>query len=139
LSFWVDPPGLVLFGAIIFIVSERWRFSQSMTYAISAATLASFTIGGIGLYLDWFRWVVPGIIDLQGSYVMLDQGITGLMKAKFPSWLVILFLSMYPFWFSLGYETAKRRALTSRVVPLLFFGILLLLIPSVIESNFLPH
>ena len=137
MSFWVDPPGLLMIGTVIWIISDKLETPKSVVYAISGATIASFTIGGIGLYLDWYRWVVPGIINLKGSYVMLDQGITGLTKATFPTWLTVLFLSLYPFWFAVGYEHAKKHRLETRWVPILAVGVLLLLIPSVVESQFL--
>jgi hypothetical protein len=126
-----------MFGAIIWMISDKLETPKSVVYAISGGTIASFTIGGIGLYLDWFRWVVPGIIDLKGSYVMLDQGLTGLNAATFPTWLALLFLSLYPFWFAVGYEHAKKHRLEMKWVPILMVGVLLLLIPSVIESQFL--
>ena len=126
-----------MIGAIIWIVSDKLETPRSVVYAISGATIASFTIGGIGLYLDWYRWVVPGIINLKGSYVMLDQGLTGLTAATFPTWLTVLFLSLYPFWFAVGYEHAKKHRLATRWVPILAAGVLLLLIPSVVESQFL--
>lgn len=126
-----------MIGAVIWIISDKLETPKSIVYAISGATIASFTIGGIGLYLDWYRWVVPGIINLKGSYVMLDQGLTGLTKATFPTWLTVLFLSLYPFWFAVGYEHAKKHRLEMRWVPILVVGVLLLLIPSVIESQFL--
>jgi hypothetical protein len=126
-----------MIGAVIWIISDKLETPKSVVYAISGATIASFTIGGIGLYLDWYRWVVPGIINLKGSYVMLDQGITGLTKATFPTWLTVLFLSLYPFWFAVGYEHAKKHRLETRWVPILAVGVLLLLIPSVVESQFL--
>ncbi len=139
MSFWVDPPALFMFGAIIWILSEKLETPRTVVYAISGGTLASFIIGGIGLYLDWYHWVVPGIINLKGSYVMLDQGITGLTEATFPAWMAVLFLSLYPFWFALGYEFAKKHRLETRWVPWLMVGILLMLVPSLIESQFLPH
>ncbi len=128
-----------MMGAVIWILSDRLNTPKSVLYAISGGVMASFTIGGLGLYLDWFRWTVPEIIDLKGSYVMLEQGITGLMKATFPTWIAMLFLCLYPFWFALGYEFAKGRRLGANVVPILVIGVLLLLIPSVIESQFLAH
>jgi hypothetical protein len=139
MSFWVDPPALLMFGAIIWILSDRLETAKSVVYAISGGTLASFIIGGIGLYLDWYHWVVPGVINLKGSYVMLDQGITGLTEATFPAWMAILFLSLYPFWFAVGYEFAKKHRLETRWVPWLMVGILLMLVPSLIESQFLAH
>jgi hypothetical protein len=139
LSFFVDPPGLIMIGAMIWILSDRLDSPRSIVYAISGGTIASFTIGGIGLYLDWYRWVVPGIINLKGSYVMLDQGITGLTTATFPTWIAVLFLCLYPFWFAVGYEFAKKHRLETKLVPVLMVGVLLLLIPSVIESQFLVH
>jgi hypothetical protein len=139
MSFWVDPPALFMFGAIVYILSVRYEAAKSVVYAICGAVIVSFTVGGIGLYLDWYRWVIPGLVNLKGSYVMLDQGITGLTTATFPAWLVILFLPLYPFWFALGLETAKRREWQPRYVPLLMLGVLLMLVPSIIESQFLVH
>jgi hypothetical protein len=138
-SFWVDPPALFMFGAIIWILAERHGAPRSVLYAISGGIIASFTIGGIGLYLDWYRWIVPGIVNLRGSYVMLDQGLTGLTTATFPAWIAVLLLSIYPFWFAVGFEFAKRRRWETKVVPLLMIGILLMTVPSVIESQLLPH
>jgi hypothetical protein len=139
MSFWVDPPALWMFGAMIWILSDKLETPKTVVYAISGGTLASFIIGGIGLYLDWYRWVVPGIINLKGSYVMLDQGITGLTEATFPAWMAILFLSLYPFWFALGYEFAKKHRLETRWVPWLVAGVLSMLVPSLVESQFLAH
>jgi len=128
-----------MFGAVIWILAERYEAPRSVLYAISGGIIASFTIGGIGLYLDWYRWIVPGIVNLRGSYVMLDQGLTGLTTATFPAWIAVLFLSIYPFWFTVGFEFAKRRRWETKVVPLLLIGILLMTVPSVIESQLLPH
>jgi hypothetical protein len=139
LSFWVDPPGLMMIGAIIWIISHELETPKSIVYAISGGTIASFTFGGIGLYLDWYRWVIPGIVNLQGSYVMLDQGITGLTEATFPTWIAVLFLCLYPFWFAVGYEFAKKHRLEIKLVPVLMAGVLSLLIPSIIESQLLVH
>jgi hypothetical protein len=56
-----------------------------------------------------------------------------------PGWIAVLFLCLYPFWFALGYEFAKKHRLDAKLVPILMIGVLLLLIPSVIESQFLAH
>jgi hypothetical protein len=138
-SFWVDPPGLLLFGALTFIIHLRFNTPKAMVYAFSGGTIASFAFGGIGLYLDWFRWTIPGIVDLKGSYVMFDQGLTGISRATFPVWVVPIFLWFYPFWFVVGYELAKKHKLGMRTVPILILGILLLAVPSVVESVLLPH
>jgi hypothetical protein len=139
LSFWVDPPALLMIGAIIWIVSDKLETPRSVVYSISGAVMASFTIGGIGLYLNWYNWVIPGLVNLKGSYVMLDQGITGLTEATFPTWIVVLLLSLYPFWFTVGYEFAKKHRLEMKLVPYLVIGVLLMLVPSIIESQFLVH
>jgi hypothetical protein len=78
-------------------------------------------------------------VDLKGFYVMFDQGLTGLSKAAFPVWIVPIFLFFYPFWFVLGYEFAKKHRLGMKIVPHLVIGILLLAVPSVIESFQLAH
>ena len=46
MSFFVDPFGLLFFGAILYIVSANFKFSKSMIYAIGSAILTSFIFGG---------------------------------------------------------------------------------------------
>jgi len=139
MSFWVDPPALLLFGAIVYIVHAKFNTAKALVYAFSGGVIASFAFGGLGLYMDWFRWTIPGIADLPGSYVIFDQGLTGITKAAFPVWMVPIFLWFYPFWFVLGYEVAKKRRLGMNVVPIFAIGIILLAIPSVVESYMLAH
>jgi hypothetical protein len=136
MSFFVDPFGLLLFGAILYIVSSNYNFTRSLVFALATAVLTSAIFGGIALYLDWYRWVIPGLVDLKGSFVMFDQGLTGITKEVFPVWIVMMFLSLYPFWFTLGYETAKRYKLPLKFVAVFLAGILLLTIPSIIQSSF---
>ena len=137
MSFFVDPFGLLLFGAILYIISTNCKIAKSLMYALGTAILTSFTFGGVALYMDWYRWIIPGLVDLKGSYIMFDQGLTGITKAAFPAWIVMMFLSLYPFWFILGYETAKRYSLPMKFVPVFIIGVLLLTIPSIIQSHFL--
>jgi hypothetical protein len=139
MSFFVDPLGLLFFGAILYIVSANYTFAKSLIYTLTAAILSSFMFGGLALYLDWYRWTVPGLIDLKGSYIMFDQGLTGITKEAFPVWIVVMFLSLYPFWFALGYEAAKKYNLPMKYVIVFIIGILLLTIPSFIQSQFLVH
>jgi hypothetical protein len=89
--------------------------------------------------LDWYRWVIPGLADLKGSYIIFDQGLTGLTKEAFPVWIAMMFLTMYPVWFVLGYETAKKYKLPKKFVILFIIGILLLAFPSIIQTQFFPH
>ncbi len=137
MSFFVDPFGLLFFGAILYIVSTNYHFSKLLSYTFAAAILTSFIFGGIALYLDWYRWVVPGLVDLKGSYIMFDQGLTGLTKATFPAWIAMMFVCLYPVWFVLGYDAAKKYKLPLKFVPVFVLGIVLLIIPSIIQSNFL--
>jgi len=139
MSFWVDPPALLFFGAITFIVHERFHTARALVYAFSGGTIASFAFGGLGLYMDWFRWTIPGIVDLKGSYVIFDQGLTGITKAAFPVWIVPVFLWFYPFWFVLGYELAKKHRLQTKAIPFFAAGLILLAVPSVVESVMLAH
>ncbi len=139
MSFWVDPFGLFFLGAFLFIVSVNYKVAISVLYALAAAILTSFTFGGAALYLDWYRWVIPGIVDLKGSYIMFDQGLTGITKAAFPAWIAMMFLTLYPLWFVLGYETAKKYNLPLKFVPILIVGVVLLAIPSIIQSWLLSH
>jgi hypothetical protein len=73
----------------------------------------------------------------------LQPLLLGLSAATFPVWIVVLFLWLYPFWFTVGYETAKRHGLNMKYVPVFIVGVLLLLllllIPSIIESQFIVH
>jgi hypothetical protein len=137
MSFFVDPLGLLLIGAILYIVSANYKIAKSVVYALATATLTSFTFGGIALYLDWYRWILPGLADLKGSYIIFDQGLTGFTKEAVPAWIVVMFLSLYPFWFILGYETAKRYNLPVKFAAVFIIGVLLLTIPSIIQSQFI--
>ena len=137
MSFFVDPVGLFLIGAVLCIVSINRNIAKSVVYALATATLVSFTFGGMALYLDWYRWTIPGLVDIKGSYIIFDQGLTGITKEVFPAWIVVMFLSLYPFWFILGYETAKKYSLPMKFVPVFIIGILLLTIPSIIQSQVL--
>ena len=128
-----------MLGACLFIISVNYKIAKSVLYALGAAILTSFTFGGAALYLDWYRWVIPGIVNLRGSYIMFDQGLTGITKDAFPAWIAMMFLSLYPLWFVLGYETAKKYNLALKFVPILIVGVLLLIIPSVIQSQILLH
>ncbi len=139
MSIFVDPPALVMMGAAIWILSERFQAARTVVVAACAGMLGIFIIGGVGLYLDWFRWTIPGVVDLKGSYVMLDQGLTGFTKASFPAWMVVLFFCFYPFWFAVGYEYGQGHRLGMRVFPYLVLGLVLLLAPSIVESHFLAH
>ncbi len=139
MSFFVDPVALLLIGVILQILSSNYNFAKSVTYTLAAATLTSFIFGGIALYLDWYRWVIPGIADLKGSYIILDQGFTGFTKETFPVWLAMMFLTLYPFWFALGFETSKKYQLSKKIVPVLVVGVLLLAAPSIVQSRFLVH
>ena len=137
MSFFVDPFGLLLIGAVLYIVSANYSMAKSVTYSLATATLTCFIFGGVALYLDWYRWIVPGLVDLKGSYIMFDQGLTGITKEAFPAWIAMMFLSLYPLWFFLGYEVAKKYNLPMKFVPVFILGVLLLTIPSIIQSQFL--
>jgi hypothetical protein len=139
MSFWVDPFALFLLGAILFIVSVSYKIAKSVLYALIGAILTSFIFGGAALYLDWYRWVIPGIADLKGSYVIFDQGLTGITKNAFPAWIAMTFLTLYPLWLVLGYETAKKYNPALKFLPILIIGVILLSIPSVIQAQFLNH
>ena len=47
MSFFVDPFGLLFFGAILYIVSANFKFSKLMLYALASAILTSFIFGGV--------------------------------------------------------------------------------------------
>ena len=135
MSFFVDPFGLLFFGAILYIVSANFKLAKLLIYTIVAAILTSFTFGGLALYMDWYRWIIPGIVDLKGSYIMFDQGLTGITKTAFPAWIAMMFLTLYPFWLALGYETAKKFNLPVKYIIIFVTGILILTIPSIIQSQ----
>ena len=86
--------------------------------------------------MDWYRWIMPGLVDLKGSYIMFDQGLTGITKAAFPVWIAMMFVSLYPVWFVLGFETAKKYNLSVKFILIFIVGILILTIPSIIQSHF---
>jgi hypothetical protein len=135
MSFFVDPFGLFFFGAILYIISANFKFSKLMLYAVASAILTSFIFGGVALYMDWYRWIIPGLVDLKGSFIMFDQGLTGITKAAFPAWIAMMFITLYPVWFVLGYETAKKYNLPLKFIAIFIVGILILILPSIIQSH----
>ena len=50
-----------------------------------------------------------------------------------------MFFCFYPFWYALGYEYAKKHKLEPKVIRYILLGLLLLLVPSIIESHFIAH
>jgi len=49
MSFWVDPPGLILFGALVCVLHVSFNTSKAMLYSFSGRVVASFAFGGLGL------------------------------------------------------------------------------------------
>lgn len=107
MSFILDPPALVLLGAVVYVVSKRVRLRRVWQYVAGIVIIGAF-IGVSGLlYLDVIRWHIPFVIDMKGSEWMFHSNITGIYKEDVPLVLVIVMFALYPLWYYLGYLAAQ--------------------------------
>lgn len=122
LSFLLDPPGLYLLGAAVYILSRKVRLKRLWTIVVGTAVVCVFvTVSGL-LYLDVIRWCIPYIIDMKGSEWMFHSNVTGIYKGDVPVLFVIFMFVLYPFWYYCGYISAqylsRRRHIEDKVYNL---------------------
>jgi len=119
LSFLLDPPALVLLGAVVYIFSRKVHLKRSYAIYAGVTIVAVFVVVSGLLYLDVIRWYIPGIIDMKGSEWMFHSNITGIYKEDVHIGYVIFMFFLYPFWYYAGYVAAqylsKKRQLEKKV------------------------
>jgi uncharacterized protein (DUF362 family) len=106
LSFFLDPPALLLLGIMVYYFSKRLKWSFNTTVVMMGIiSVGFFLIGSALLYLDVVAWPLP---PTQGSAWMFHTDYTGIAKADVSVALAVLMLLLYPLWHVLGYVLALR-------------------------------
>lgn len=107
MSFILDPPALILLGALVYVVSKRYYLRRVWQYLFGIVIVGAFLVVSILLYLDVIRWHIPFIIDMKGSEWMFHSNITGIYKEDVCIGFVIFMFVLYPLWYYLGYIAAQ--------------------------------
>lgn len=119
LSFLLDPPALVLLGAVVYHFS-RWIHLRRLYAIIAGIVIITVFIVVSGLlYLDVIRWWIPFVMNMKGSEWMFHSNITGIYKDEVHVGIVIFMFCLYPLWYYAGYVAAqylsRKRQLENKV------------------------
>lgn len=119
MSFFLDPPALVLLGALVYVVAKRIHLEKFWVTILGIIITGTFIVVSVLLYLDVIRWYIPFVIDMKGSEWMFHTNITGIYKEDVPKIIVVIMFGLYPFWYKAGYTTAqfisKKRQLDKTI------------------------
>ncbi len=107
MSYFLDPPALLLLGIVVYYLSKRFRWSLNVTWAMMGVISLGFFVGGSTLlYLGVLGWPLP---PTPGPIWMFHTNLTGIAKSDVHLALAVLMLLIYPLWHLLGYFLALRR------------------------------
>ena len=95
MSFILDPPALVLLGALCYVLSKRYHLRRVWQYLFGIVIVGAFLVVSILLYLDVIRWHIPFIIDMKGSEWMFHSNITGIYKEDVGVGIVIFMFVLF--------------------------------------------
>jgi len=120
MSFLLDPPVLIIIGALLYLLGNRLGLESLAKMTIGLLVVVIFIIFGIFLYFDIFRCVFPIICSSSsGSELMFHSDITGIYKQDVPLIVVAFLFALYPLFIYFGYVTAfvmsKRRRLSNEL------------------------
>lgn len=105
-SFFIDPPALLLLGMIIYYISKRLKWSLRTTAVLMVLISLGFFMGGSTLlYLDVVGWPLP---PTPGPIWMFHTDFTGIAKADVNVAISVFMLLLYPLWHLGGYMLALR-------------------------------
>lgn len=105
-SFFIDPPALVLLGIIIYYFSKRLKWSLRTTAVLMVLISFGFFMGGSALlYLDVLAWPLP---PTPGPIWMFHTDFTGIAKTDINVAISVFMLLLYPLWHLGGYMLALR-------------------------------
>jgi uncharacterized protein (DUF362 family) len=105
-SFFIDPPVLIILGVTIYYFSKRFKWSLRTTAVLMALVSLGFFMGGSSLlYLDVLGWPLPPTL---GSVWMFHTDYTGIAKTDVHAAISVFMLLLYPLWHLGGYLLALR-------------------------------
>ncbi len=106
MSFFLDPPALVLVGFAVYYFSKRFKWSLRTTAVLMGLISVGFFMGGSALlYLDVLGWPLP---PTPGSIWMFHTDLTGIAKTDVHVTISVFMLLIYPLWHIGGYMLALR-------------------------------
>ncbi|KYK37102.1 MAG: hypothetical protein AYK18_10845 [Theionarchaea archaeon DG-70] len=107
MSFLLDPPTLILLGAVVYTFSRRFHLRRLWQIIAGVGIVSAFIVVSSLLYMDLIRCYIPFVIDMKGSEWMFHSNITGIYKEDVPKVLVAIMFVIYPLWYYLGYISAQ--------------------------------
>lgn len=103
MSFLLDPPALVVLGAVI----GRYVDSATRQRRLAAGVVVVFVVVSTLLYLDLLPWWFGEW--MRGSDWMLNSGLgTDLTRQPGTDVLAVVLFAAYPLWMKLGLEIDRR-------------------------------
>jgi uncharacterized protein (DUF362 family) len=106
MSYFLDPPALLILGVIVYYISKRLRWSNHTTAVFMGLVSVGFFMGGSALlYLDVAAWPLP---PTAGSVWMFHTDLTGIAAADVHVAISVFMLLIYPLWHAGGYLLALR-------------------------------
>lgn len=106
MSFFIDPPLLLLSGLFIFFAGKRLEWNRHAKIVVGIIIVLTFVVYSSLLYVDVFRFVFPFLGGMKSSEFMFHTSYTGISKSDVPLILVIFLFLLYPFWIFAGYASA---------------------------------
>ena len=106
MSFFIDPPALIILGIMVYYFSKRLKWSLRTTAVLMGLVSLGFFMGGSALlYLDVLGWPLP---PTPGSIWMFHTDWTGIAKTDVHTAISVFMLLLYPLWHLGGYMLALR-------------------------------
>ena len=106
MSFFIDPPLLLLSGLFIFFAGKRLEWNRHAKIVVGIIIVLAFVVYSSLLYADIFRFVFPFLGGMKSSEFMFHTSYTGISKSDVPLILVVVLFFLYPFWIFAGYASA---------------------------------
>ena len=106
MSYFLDPPALIILGIIVYYISKRLKWGLRTTVVLMALVSLGFFMGGSALlYLDVLAWPLP---PTSGSVWMFHTDFTGIAISDVHVAISVFMLLLYPLWHLGGYLLALR-------------------------------
>jgi hypothetical protein len=106
MSFFIDPPLLVLSGLAIFLLGKELKWSRHAKIVVGIFIGLVFIAYSSLLYADFVRFTIPFFANQTGSAFMFHTDITNIHKDQIPKIAVFFLFLLYPVWIFAGYAAA---------------------------------
>jgi uncharacterized protein (DUF362 family) len=106
MSFFIDPPLLVLSGMAIFLLGKELNWSRHAKIVVGLFIVLVFVAFSSLLYADFVRFTIPFFANQTGSAFMFHTDITHIHKDQIPKIAVFFLFLLYPVWIFAGYAAA---------------------------------